>query len=415
MSEQPKIENTPGLRWRKVKDGWSASWQARTDIARAGYLPRWMPLWKGTEPDEYQRAAISDRCNAYQADMLVWAKGGLPSVGAYDGTWRSLIDRFLNDPDSIFAKKRYSTRKAYDYSCRRIEATSGDFGPGLTKFGDVRVVDTNARLLLRLYEGWVGNEGHITLGHRLMTMVQILAKFGSTILEDDACTKLLVIKHNMRFAKSKSRDKIITAEQAIAVRAMAHAKGRPSIALAQAFQFDIAIRQKDVIGEWEPLSEKTLSDIQVGQRKWVRGIRWSEIDENLILHHETSKRGKFITRDLKLAPMVMEEFAKQFPDGLPKTGAIIVEDGLPYPNTRFSKLWREIATAAGVPAEVWNMDSRAGAITEAMMAGVEPEHVRQFATHSNLQTTMGYSRDNTGHAGLVMLRRQESRNKPGKG
>ena len=43
--------------------------------------------------------------------------------------------------------------------------------------------------------------------------------------------------------------------------------------------------------------------------KWLRGIRWSEIDDNLILRHVTSKRQKEIEVDLKLAPMVMEELA----------------------------------------------------------------------------------------------------------
>ena len=56
------------------------------------------------------------------------------------------------------------------------------------------------------------------------------------------------------------------------------------------------------------------------------------------------------------------------------------------------KRWREVATAAGVPLEVKNMDSRAGGITEATDAGASIEAVRHHATHRDARTTMRYSR-----------------------
>ncbi|MER2251489.1 hypothetical protein ABS772_16340 [Methylorubrum podarium] len=37
----------------------------------------------------------------------------------------------------------------------------------------------------------------------------------------------------------------------VALRAAAHEVGRPSIALAVTLQFDLGLRQKDVIGEWD--------------------------------------------------------------------------------------------------------------------------------------------------------------------
>jgi hypothetical protein len=85
---------------------------------------------------------------------------------------------------------------------------------------------------------------------------------------------------------------------------------RHSMALAQAFQFDGTMRQKDIIGEWVPLDEPgPLSDVISGNEKWVRGIRFEEIDQNLILRHVTSKRDKLLTIDLKQCPMVMKELA----------------------------------------------------------------------------------------------------------
>lgn len=32
MSGPPKIDNAPGLTWRRLKHGWEARWRARTDL-----------------------------------------------------------------------------------------------------------------------------------------------------------------------------------------------------------------------------------------------------------------------------------------------------------------------------------------------------------------------------------------------
>jgi hypothetical protein len=41
-----------------------------------------------------------------------------------------------------------------------------------------------------------------------------------------------------------------------------------------------------------PLSEPGISEVIVRGQKWLRGIVWQEIDENLILRHVTSKKQK---------------------------------------------------------------------------------------------------------------------------
>jgi len=67
----------------------------------------------------------------------------------------------------------------------------------------------------------------------------------------------------MRFAMPQPRKERLTSAQANAIRAKAHEMGRPSIALAQAFQFELMLRQKDVIGEYVPIAEAGISDLQV--------------------------------------------------------------------------------------------------------------------------------------------------------
>jgi hypothetical protein len=56
--------------------------------------------------------------------------------------------------------------------------------------------------------------------------------------------------------------------------------------LAQALQFELMLRQKDVIGEWVPDSEPGENDIHHDGRKWFRGIRGDAIDGDMILRHD---------------------------------------------------------------------------------------------------------------------------------
>jgi hypothetical protein len=142
----------------------------------------------------------------------------------------------------------------------------------------------------------------------------------------------------------------------IAIIQTANAHGRHSLALAQALQFEVSLRQKDIIGEWVPQSEPGVSDILNGNKKWLYGIRWDGLD-NLVLHHTTSWEQKEIAIDLRNKMLVMTELTRP---GIRKaSGAIIVDEDVkrPYDANKFRKLWREIATEAGVPKDVRNMDS----------------------------------------------------------
>ncbi len=54
--------------------------------------------------------------------------------------------------------------------------------------------------------------------------------------------------------------------------------GRVSLALATAIQFDAVMRQKDVIGEWEPIPEgEARTGIVLHGRRWVNGLTWAGI------------------------------------------------------------------------------------------------------------------------------------------
>lgn len=413
--QSPKIENAPGITWKPRKHGWEARWHARTDLIAKGFLPKSLRLWSGTEEELSPVAVqfIQDRCHAMQAEMLTWARGGIPQAGIMDGTLLGLSMAYQTDKDSKFAKPgglRYKTRVYYQTLLKQLEE----------RHGDELIADIKARQVLRWHEDWSAG-GKIAMGHSLMGMLRTLVNFGATILEDKECERLAFVLSKMKFAMAKARSERITSEQADAVRAEAHKEGHASIALGQAIQFELLLRQKDVIGEWVPISEPGVSEIHSGNSKWLRGIRWEEIDANFILTHVTSKRQKEISVDLTAAPMVCEELNRAYPgwqvsrSALPSTGPIIVREstGVPWVDTEYRRIWRKLARSCGIPDEVKNMDSRAGGISEATDAGAELEHVRHAATHGDIAMTQRYSRTTADKISSVQLKRAEYRNKKG--
>jgi len=282
---------------------------------------------------------------------------------------------------------------------------------------DIQIRDIKARVLLSWHRDW-SEDGHISMAHSMVGMIRTLMTFGSTILDSVDCRLVKVILHDMKFENGKAREESLSPDQVVSVRAMAHRENMHAMALAQAFQFECTFRQKDVIGEWVPISEPEFSTVLNGNEKWLRGIRWEEIDQKLVLRHVTSKKLKPIECDLNYAPMVIEEL-RLLAGGdltrsrLPASGPIIVNErtGVPYREVMFRRDWRKLARACGIPDAVRNMDSRSGAISEATDAGVPLENVRHAAAHSNTATTMRYSRNSAEKIASTMKARVESRNK----
>ena len=407
---QPKLHNAPGYVLRPIKGGWAVKWFCRTDLFTKGFRPRSYGICHiGEEPTLVEREYISRVCNDWQDHMLAYGKD-LPSLpGEFDGTWESLVHCYTHDPDSTFHENRYRSRRNAMSFLKIIVADHGK----------ERVEDTDARRFKRWYEAW--SVRGIPMAHGLMGYTRGLCTFGKTILKSKACAEAKELLGDMKFKQAKPRKSILIYEQAVAVREELHRRGKSAIAFAQAIQFDLTLRQKDVIGEWVPQGEPGISDVIRGNSKWLHGLRWEEIDENLIVHHTTSKRGKDLPDpDLKHAPMVMEELERiaggpVSRDRLPAKGPVIVNSaGFPWDDNEFRKEWRKAATAAGIPKTTFNMDTRAGAITEALGSGASMEDVRKTATHSQSTTTQRYSRGDADAAERVMQLRIASRNKSGK-
>jgi hypothetical protein len=410
----PKVEDAPGLVWRERKEGWVATWQARSDLVEKGYSPQTARLWAGSEPNAVDVQVIAANCQRMQADMHMWSRqGGYIVAEKQTNNLRELIISYQTDPDSAYHKKRYRVRTNHDSTLRRIAE----------KHGAELLSDIKLRGILVWYQEWSDHGRKIAMGHSFIGHLRTLFNFGSSILEDPDCERLSVVLHKRKFEQPAPRTEALSAEQATAHRAMSHEWGWPSMAIAQALQFELTLRQKDVIGEWIPISEPGLSDISHKRYgKWSRGLRWEELDDRLILRHMTSKRQKMIELNLNLADMVLEEFAKDYKvpvskltrAHMPAKGPMVLNDltGYPYTASEFRRKWRIIADAAGIPKSVKNMDSRAGAITEATEAGIPLEHIKHAAAHSDINMTQRYARGGTSKIASTMAGRLEHRNKP---
>lgn len=315
-----------------------------------------------------------------------------------------LIRLYKKDPLSRWHKLRYSTRQNHENLLRQIDR----------RYGRVKLRKIKARTLLEWHAEWL-DETKFSAARAFIKKIRTVFGFGMTILEDEDCLRIRQVMTAMRFPGAPRRKQRILVKQAAAVRAGAWHKNRGSIALAQAFQFDLMLRQKDVIGELIPADIEEGGDgIAFGEMKWVRGLLWSEVDDQLILRHQTSKTGKPVVADLKLAPMVLQDLRRS---GVVSArgrvriikrleGPIIVDERTrePYRAYEFRRIWRSIAREQEIPDNVFNMDSRAGGITEAFDSGASPDNIRAAATHSELATTQGYNRGDELHRSSAVMK-----------
>ncbi len=153
------------------------------------------------------------------------------------------------------------------------------------------------------------------------------------------------------------------------------------------------MRQRDVIGEWEPIPQSGATSAYVlNGRQWVSGLTWADISESWILTKRTTKTGRVVTHDLTLCPMAFGLLQETPPER--RYGPVILDEmaGRPYAEHAYQREWRRLANSAGLPRGVWNMDARAGGVTEGNEAGASLGDLRPAVGHSDERTTSRYAR-----------------------
>jgi integrase len=285
--------------------------------------------------------------------------------------------------------------------------------------GARRVDAIDGRDLRRWYTEWAapieaGGKPRIAAARMAMVVLKTALKFSATCRKP-GCKELRDILADIEFPSPRPRKEAPTAAEIIAARKAAHEFGHGAAALAYALQFEGAMRQWDVIGKWLPLSDKNASLIIGGGKKWVAPM-WSQIDGHLILRYTPSKTlhtsGAEVVLDLKALPMVMDELAKVPQDA--RRGPLIINPrtDLPYRHEYFRVLWTHVRERTGIRKEVWNRDTRAGAVTEGRQAGAPTDDLAKTAGHTNKRTTARvYDRDRLEAARRVAAARVAYRDK----
>lgn len=381
----------PGLKIRINRGG-----------SRVGY---WVAANCSRKAKDYPRQAIRltgsedgwpALCDAYKAELMDWIDSrDVPAPERrFDGTMAGLIDQYTTHPLSPYHKVRQSTKLSYDWVHKILRKAVG--ARVLAKIAGVDFIRWSENFATPAKSG---GPRRVARSHDIMSGVRRIISWG-VVLELPHASRIHEILSNMEFEGVAPRTALFTYDMARAVIARAHEVDRPSIALAQALQFELALRQIDVIGEWVPdmtaSGVRNVSKNTTMPKRWESGLLWSHLDEQVILRKlisKTQRRSRVVGEyDLKNFPLVMAELARVPADR--RVGPMIVneETGIPYTGGVFRDVWREIAKEVGIPANVQNRDSRSGGVTESTDAGATLEQARHLATHRNVSTTARYSR-----------------------
>lgn len=395
-------EATPGLYRVPLLDGSTRfRWKAQDCTSRdISIYPIKSCALRNQEPGPAQAA----ECQKYALDLHAWISAHEARERVTDGTVAGLVKTYRTHAKSPYRKVKPSTAAQYDKWLKHI----------LRMDGHTKLAKLGAEDFLRWHEQVLGGED----GTKLRTAQGVISVWRrvlswTTALEVSEASRLQGIIANLRFPAPGPRRNALTFEQANNVIEMAWDMGHPSLGLAQAFQFECALRQIDVIGEWVPATSKLAKNSPLTKlgKSWIGGLEWHHIGEDYVLRKRTTKKGAMAIVDLRFCPLVMAQIARMFPVGTRREGPIIISQtsALPYNfwAGQYVGLWRRIARKAGIPDDVYNMDSRAGGITEATNSGAALEDARHLAGHTNVAMTARYSRDTltkTRNVGLARMR-----------
>ncbi|QRM55113.1 hypothetical protein [Sinorhizobium sp. BG8] len=313
---------------------------------------------------------ITETCKRL-TDQLRHELRHLGAAPTYSGTIKSLIDVYRHDPTSSLRTVKHSTRiRDYEPSLRVLEKN----------VGEIEIATLRASDFKRWFERW-RRKGHRRASGAIKLLRVIISYGAGERLH--GCAEARLILSDMRFELPAPRTVAMTYDQCLAIVAKSAEMECPSIGFVEAVKFETALRRIDVIGEWAPSSE--------GQPFRWTGLQAKSISKDMILTLKTSKTGVGVARDLKTLPLVQEALkAYRIPD----IGPVVIDEdtGKPYWENRYTEKFRKVRDAAGVPSNIWSMDSRAGAVSETVEATGSLEAARDLATHTTTKTTRRYSR-----------------------
>lgn len=321
-------------------------------------------------PDGLTDEQIAEECRRRTAELKA-ELAALDQPLEFDGTIKSLIALYRNDRTSTLHSVKHSTRiRDYEPSLRVLEKNVGKRAVDLLRASDIR--------------GWYAQwrkKGHRRAAGAIK-LLRVIISYGSGE-RLTGCEVARAILADMRFEQPAPRGVIMTYDQCAAIVRKSIEMKCPSIGFVEAVKFETALRRIDIIGEWAPSPEK-------GEGFRWKGLMAKDI-KDMVLSLTTGKTGVEVKRDLNEYPLVQEALeAYRIPD----IGPVVIDEdsGKPYWENRYAEKFRKVRNAAGVPKNVWSMDSRAGAVSETVAATGKLEDGRDLATHTTTKMTRRYNR-----------------------
>lgn len=357
-------------------------------------------------PRDADNETLDQLCLQHTARLQVWlaerkAAEPSPTRTRYDGSVLSACRVYQEHPFSPFNSNiKHNTRQTYLSALRLIEQTVGK-----RQIAKLTVLDVQNWYIQWRKPAEPGGRERIDRAHDAVSMFRTVLWF-MTALRKPECKRLAEELKAIRFEKGGAREQEITYQQVVAFIRKATELGQKgvipqdralSMSIAVAAQFELMLRQSDIIGQWAPQIPapkipKGAATVSDGKKIWSGFFTWENVPGwKWRMRTSKSKYRASATFDLTL-------FGLLFPllEAVPldrRTGAIVKgENGLPIRQSSFGKWFRQIARAADIPDEVWNMDARAGGATEADEAGADIENIRAGLTHTNIATTERYVR-----------------------
>jgi hypothetical protein len=313
------------------------------NLKLAAPLPAGLPLL----PDMLAPTTVPSDSAPVEVDETFQGKPAPPLPAAAERVvgmvLRELVQLYRTHDDSPYQGLLHKTRLNYDTLLMRLEK----------EHGPVPLADMKYNVLRGWYDKWSAGETKKSMGHAMVTMLRGLASFGVK-LDIKECERLAIVLRTLRVAQVKRhKPGRMTDKQVADIMEAARDLGVASIGLAQALQHECRLRQLDCIGQWVPMREPGPDDVVHGDRKWTRGIRWEQIDENLVLRHVPSMEKKQIEMDLSKCPLVAAEIKRV---GRKSSGPVIVCEltQRPWTDHDFRRQWRDVAKAAGIPDNLTN-------------------------------------------------------------
>ncbi len=280
-NSMPRRSDAPGLKWDRRANGRQPYWVASQVVRDAmGYPDRSIRL-----PADADTATLAALCQEHTARLNAWiaaiaAEPAQLTKTRYDGSVFSLCRIYQEHPQSRFHKVKRNTRKTYTDSLKIIERTVGK-----RLIRNLTILD-----IQHWYDEWrkpseEGKPERIDRAHDGVAMFRTVLRFGAALRHRE-CRQLNDELAMIKFEKGGAREEEMTYSQAVAFIRTALELGRKGVipeprahymAIGVAGQFELLLRQKDMIGEWSPARPNVENTIYFGTEMWTGFFTWEKV------------------------------------------------------------------------------------------------------------------------------------------